>query len=321
MKENFQSSLCISGATLVDIFCVTAVVFNGLLLIVLWKDPTKSLRSTTTVYIASLSILQVSYGIIAGTAVTKSYIACAKVENAPPHLGRSFSRISLTFFIRVEILLILAFAVERLGNGAVPGFHQRGSYKAKNSLLCVGCIVLYSLCSSLFDLIAGTLWVRRLNHHLNIIPLVAIVVLTALLYCSLRKQNVQTENNCDVFLRERIEEGHTKRLEKQKLLTGAFFSIALLFVSTIIMYYVLSLYEVYCSDCWKEEWFSAALRISIAISFLHAALSPFVYYVFLPNVQRGLKLVLSGQPLQQMMRLTRLRRDHYKIRTVPVIYV
>ena len=322
MEDTFQTSVCIPGAVLVVAFCVTAVALNILLLIVLWKDPTKSLRSTTTVYIASLSVLHIAYGIIAGSVAAQSYIACAMGDEGTPHLEKEFSRICFTCFVRVENFLLLAFAVERLGNTAFPAFYQQGRYKAKNALFCIGCIVLYSFCFSIFDMIAGKFWVRQLDVHLNnVIPLLATVVLTALLYNSLRKQSIlRTENNnCNGALREETETIRKSRVKKQISLAKGFVLIALLFVVSLTTYFALSLYEVYCSSCWKREWFFAALRCSIAISFLHVAIIPIIYYACVPKFRRGFKMVFCGKHHQEQIGLKPLKRRNNN--TVPVIYL
>jgi len=313
MEEGFQSSVCISGGVLLVVFCVMALLLNGVLLIVLWKDPTKTSRSTTTVYIASLSVLHISFGIIAGTAASQSYIACAMGDEDSPHLEKEFSRICLTFFIRAENFLILAFAVERLGNFLFPDFYQRGSYKVKNALLCVGCIVFYSLCFSIFDMMAGKFWVRRLDVPLNsIVPLLATVVLTALLWNWLRKLNIpQMENNgCDGVIRE----------TKQIPLANAFVLTVLLFVVSVVVFSVLSLYEVHCSDCWKREWFFAALRISIVINFLRAAINPFIYYVCIPHLRKGFQTLFCGRRQQEQIQLQPISGNNTQ-RKVPVIYL
>lgn len=320
MEDDFQSYVCIPGAVLVVVFSVTALVLNGLLLIVLWKDPTKSSRSTTTVYIASLSVLQASYAVIVGTAATVSYIACAVGDEESPHLGKEFSRLCLTFLLRVEIFLVIAFAVERLGNTSFPASYQRGSYKAKNALFCAGCIVLYSLCFSILDMIAGKFWVRRLDVHINnIIPLVVIVVLASLLCNSLRKPSIRQRGGYDAVLRQTTENIQANRLKKQKPLATSFVSIAFLFVAAVMIFFFFSLYEVYCSDCWKHEWFFAVMRISIAISFVHAAASPLIYYACLPKLRKGFKMIFCGKREQEQIPLGRLNRN--ATRTVPVIYL
>lgn len=199
MEDSSHAQACIAAAVLVVILSLTALIFNSLQLIVLWKDPTKSFRSSTTVYIASLCIIQMCYGLIAGTAATEGYLACAKGEEHSPHLDSELSRLCFSFFVRTEGFLIVAFVTERFGSIVFPVFYQRGRYKAKNALFCVLCILIYSLCFSIFDKIAGKFWVRSLDAHLNVIPFGAIVVLSALLDHRLRKRSVrQAENGCDI---------------------------------------------------------------------------------------------------------------------------
>lgn len=323
MQGSFQSSVCIPGAILVMFFSVSAVVLNSLLLIVIWKDPTKSLRSTTAVYIGSLSTFYVFYGLIAGTIAAESYIACALGDNVSPHLERNFSRLCLAFFIRAENFLILAFAVERIGNTAFPVLNPRG--KAKNALLCVACIVFYSFCFSIFDILGGKFWVRRLDVHLNnIVPLIVTVVLSALLRNVLRKLNIpQTDSNgVDGVSQVRTaEEIRTSRLKKQIPLANAFISVALLFVASVIAYFVLSVCEVYCSGCLKQEWFFAALRCSIAIHFLHIAVSPLIYFTCLPKFREGFKMVFCDKNQEEEVEMADFSRNNNKLGTVPPIYL
>lgn len=325
MEDNFHASVCISGAVLVVTFSLTAVVLNSLQLIVLWKDPTQSLRSSTTVYIASLSVLQMCCALFAGTASTESYIACAQGKEQSPHFGKEFTRISFAFFVRVESFVIVAFATERLGSICFPVFYQGGRYKAKNAFACVVCIILYSLCFSIFDMIAGKFWIRRLDAHLNTIPIVAIIAMAAILYHSLRKLNIlQLENNgCDISLRESPEESHTHRLKKQRPFANAFILIAVLFVVSIIPYIVFSLYEVHCSECYKQEWFVTAMRISLAMTFVTKAANPFVYYACVKDFREGFKILFCGKLQPENFFLKHLRRNYNKGApgTVPVIYL
>ncbi|XP_078382097.1 galanin receptor 2b-like isoform X2 [Oculina patagonica] len=320
MEDDFRTSVCIPGAVFVVAFSLMAVVLNGLLLIVLYKDPTKSLRSTTALYIASLAVLHFLFGSVAGPAAAQSYIACALGAEDSPHFQKQFSRICLTFLVRAENFLVLAFSVERLGNTAFPVLH-RGE-KVKNARICFACIALYSLCFSIFEIVASKWWIRRLDVHLNIIiPLAATVTLSSLLYKATRKLYVlrteQDSSDCAL----RAERSHTTKLKKQIPLANAFIFVALLYFVSLMPYFVFALCEVYCSNCEQREWFFASLRSCVAMIFLNAGFNPVIYYICVPEFRRGFKTVFCGVREEQQLRLKPVSRNNNAPGTVAVIYL
>lgn len=321
MEDDFRSSVCIPGAVFVLIFSLMAVVLNSLLLVVLYKDPTKSLRSTTALYISSLAVLHFLFGAVAGTAAAESYIACALGAEDSPHFQNQFSRTCLTFLIRAQNFLVLAFSVERLGNTAFPVFHHSGE-KVKNALICFACIALYTLCFSIFEIVATKWWIRRLDVHLNIIiPLAATITLTALLRKSLRKMKVlraeRDSSNCALHR----EQSHTTKLKKQIPLSNAFRFVALLYFVSVVPYLVFALCEVYCSSCEQREWFFATLRLCVAMVFVNAGFYPLIYYLCVPELRKGAKTVFCGVREEHALRLQQVNRNNKTSGTVSVIYL
>lgn len=321
MEDDFRSAVCIPGAVLVILFSLMAVALNTLLLIVLYKDPTKSLRSTTALYMASLAVLHFLFGSVAGPAAAVSYIACVLGTEDSPFFQNGFSRACFTFLIRAENFLLLAFSVERFGNTAFPVFHYRGE-KVKNSLICFSCIALYALCFSIFEIVATRWWVRSLDVHLNIIiPLAATITLTLLLYKFTRKLHVlRTEHDgSNSALRE--ESNHTTKRKKQIPLANAFLFVALLYVVSLLPYFVLALCEVHCSSCEQRDWFFAALRICVAMAFLNAGFNPVIYFICVPEFRKGFKTVFCGVRENQPVSLKTISRNNNAPGTVAVIYV
>ena len=304
------------------IFSFVAVVLNCLLLIVLYKDPTKSFRSTTALYISSLAVLHFLFGGVAGTAAAESYIACALGAEDSPHLQSQFSRTCLTLLIRAENFLVLAFSVERLGNTAFPVLHHSGE-KVKNALLCFACIALYALCFSIFEIVATKWWIRRLDVHLNIIiPLAATITLTALLHKSIRKLKVlrtKPSDSSNCALRE--EPNHTAKLKKQIPLSNAFVFGVLLYFVSVVPYYIFAFCEVYCSSCEQREWFFATLRFCVAMVFVNAGFYPLIFYVCVPELRKGFKIVFCGVREERALRLQQVNRNKKTSGTVAVIYL
>ena len=303
------------------IFSLMAVVLNCLLLTVLYKDPTKSLRSTTALYTSGLAVLHFLFGAVAGTAAAESYIACALGLEDSPHFQNQFSRTCLTFLIRAENFLVLAFSVERLGNTAFPVFHHSGE-KVKNALICLACIALYALCFSIFEIVATKWWVRRLDVHLNIIiPLAATITLTALLHKSIRKLKVLRTELDSPNSTLRGERSHTTKLKKQIPLSNAFVFVALLYVVSVVPYLVFALCEVYCSSCEQREWFFAISRFFVAMVFVNAGFYPLIYYVCVPELRKGFKTVFCGVRRDRALRLPQVNRNNKTSGTVAVIYL
>lgn len=175
MASDFQTTVCISGAVLMLLFSVMAVVLNSCLLIVLYKDRTKSLKSTTLFYVTSLAILHLLFGSVVSTAAAESYITCAQDIEDTAHSMSAFSRISFSLLIRTENYVMLAFSVERLGNISYPVFHPRAD-KMKNTLIGLASIFVYSVGFSIFEIAAAQRWIRKLDLHFNVvIPLAATI--------------------------------------------------------------------------------------------------------------------------------------------------
>lgn len=320
MDNDFRSTVCIPGAVLVMLFSLLAVVLNSCLLVVLYKDPTNSVRSTNSLLVTSLAILHLLFGIVVGTAAAESYIACARDIEGTAHFDSVFSRISLTLLIRTENYLMLAFSVERLGNTSRPIFHPRAD-KVKSTLICLTCIVVYTLGFSIFEIAAAPRWIRALDIHLNVVsPLAATITLTVLLYKALRKLNgLYTEqDSCDSSTRKKSS---CRRLKKQIALSSAFIIVVLLFVISLLPYCSLALYEVYCSNCTKLGWFFAVFRMCVAFTFLSAALTPVIYYICVPEFQTGFKMVFCGMFGEQSFRMKPFSHGVNPSRKVTVIYL
>lgn len=321
MASDFQSTVCISGAVLMLLFSLMAVVLNSCLLIVLYKDRTKSLKSTTSLYVTSLAILHLLFGSVVSTAAAESYITCAQDIEDTAHSMSAFSRISFSLLIRTENYVMLAFSVERLGNISYPVFHPRAD-KMKNTLIGLASIFVYSVGFSIFEIAAAQRWIRKLDLHFNVvIPLAATITLTALLYKALRRFNglYAEQDPCDSSSGKKSR--CRTRLKKQILLSSAFIFVILLFAISLLPYWNLLLYEVYCSNCTQHYWFFAAFRLCVAFTFLRTALTPSIYYIRIPEFRKGVKMVFCGMLEEQSFRVKLFNRSKNSSGKVTVIYL
>lgn len=85
MESDFRVAICTTGLIFLVLFCSVASVANGLLLVVLYKDPSRCFRKPIVVYIAALALMDFLSGSVTGIGVIYNYILCALGKENPPH--------------------------------------------------------------------------------------------------------------------------------------------------------------------------------------------------------------------------------------------
>lgn len=117
-----------------------ASVANGLLLIVLYKDPLKCFRKPIVVYITTLALLDLQSGSVTGPGVTFNYILCSLGRDDSASLERpKFAAISAEFTICTANLLAMLLSFERLCAVAFPILYRRKASIRRSLILVAFC--------------------------------------------------------------------------------------------------------------------------------------------------------------------------------------
>ncbi|KAL9962923.1 hypothetical protein ACROYT_G032078 [Oculina patagonica] len=238
MTSDLKVPICVTGIVLFVIFCTVASVANGVLLIVLYKDPLKCFRKPIVVYIAALALLDFLSGCVTGAGVTHNYILCALGRESSSSLeGTKFAAVAAEFTICTANLLAVLLSVERLCAVAFPILYRRKS-TVRRSLIWVGCGVLYTLTFTLSGL-AGPQWKRTplRFHMITTVPFVTLIAVNIALVFAIRWQNRKTQ-----YLMESMEDAtnpsssESKRRQKEKALTVTTQLVVTCFVISLLPY-------------------------------------------------------------------------------------
>lgn len=299
MANDVKVPICIAGMVLLVVFCTVASVANGLLLIVLYKDPLKCFRKSIVVYIAALALLDFLSGCVTGPGVINNYILCALGREVSASLnGTKFAAIPAEFTICTANLLALLLSFERLCAVAFPILYRRKS-SVRRSLFCVGCVVVYTLTFSLSAL-AGPRWRRTpLRFHMNTtVPFIALIAVNIALVFAIRWQNRKTQ-----CLLEGLEGSSnstaSKRRQKEKALTVTTQLVVTCFVISLLPYLTFMFTDLYFPEYREQDWFFACRRLFIPFVYLNPATNPLIFNFRLAHFRRAFRLVFR-------VRVTRL---------------
>ena len=287
-------AICICSAAMAGILSMLAMVANGVLLYVMYKDPLRCFRKPISVLIAALAVQDFLTGCVIGTLHIRNEISCKTIEERTPVTG-SFESIIGLFSINNGTLLIMGLSVERLIAVALP-FYYRATASGRKTLLCVVCIIAYSLVFCLLQLTGipeGIYSVLQL--HLNMtFPLILVLMFNFALLRVLRGYRKRvcsmSSDASDSSFSTAAEKRDKQRIDIDKQFALTAILIVLFLVLSHSPYYLMTLIEGHCSYC-NGQWFESCRRISLPFLFINSACNPFTYTFRIPQCLSSLKVL------------------------------
>ena len=283
-------AICICSAAMAGILSMLAMVANGVLLYVMYKDPLRCFRKPISVLIAALAVHDFLTGCVVGILHIRNEISCETIPERTPLTG-SFKSIIGLFSINNGTLLVMGLSVERLIAVALP-FYYRATASGRKTLLCTVCITAYSLAFCLLQLSGipeGIYSVLQL--HLNMtFPLIAVLIFNFILLRVLSGYRKRVSSMSSDTSDSSFSAAAEKRIDIDKQFAFTAILIVLFLVLSHSPYYLTTLIEVHCSQC-NEEWFVSCRRISLPFLFINAACNPFTYTFRIPQCRRSLKVL------------------------------
>lgn len=282
-------AICICSALMAGILSFVAMVANGVLLYVMYKDPLRCFRKPISVLIAALAVHDFLNGSVIGALHIRNEISCEMEAERTPIYG-SFESIIGLFSINNGTLLVMGLSVERLIAVALP-FYYRAAASGRKTLACAVCIMAYSLVFCLLQLSGIPVGIYyMLQVHLNMtFPLVAVLIFNFALLRVLRRYRRRA---CSMS--SDASDSSFSVIEKRFDIDKQFAFTAILIVLFLVLshspYYLMTLIEVHCSYC-SGEWFVACRRISLPFLFINSACNPFTYTFRIRQCRRSLKLL------------------------------
>ena len=283
-------AICICSAIMAGILSLFAMVANGVLLYVMYKDPLNCFRKPITVLIAALAVNDFLTGSVLSTFHILNEISCDSRLQTPPLTG-SFETIISLFAINNGTLLVMGLSGERLIAVALP-FYYRAKASGRKTLACVVCIVSYSFTFCLLQLSRIPVGIYyTLQLHLNMsFPLFAVVIFNLVLLRVLRGHRRRTRSMSS-GASESSFNANENRFDIDKQFAFTAILIVLFLVLSHAPFFIMTLIEVHCSHCLEGEWFVPCRRISLPFLFINSACNPFVYTFRIRQYRPSLKVL------------------------------
>lgn len=297
MASDLTVPICLARTVLLVLFCTVACVTNALLLVVLYKDPLKCFRKPIVVYITALALLDLLSGSVTGPGVTYNHIICVMGQDESPVLSRStrFVAISAEFTICTANFIALLLSVERLLAVAFPILYRRKS-SVRRSIVCLCCVVLYTLSVSLANL--SSRWMNTPLHlHLNTtLPMMALIVVNVALVAAMRRHNRKVQ-----FLLENSKcssnfKSHESKLRaKERSLAVITLLIVTCFVVSILPDVSFHFVIIYFPEYQEQGWFFVGHRLFLTFVFLNPAVNPIIFNFRLAYFRRAFRNVFKSR--------------------------
>lgn len=283
-------AICVCSAIMAGILSLLAMVANGVLLYVMYKDPLRCFRKPISVLIAALAVNDFLTGSVISVLHIRNEIICKTQVERPPITG-SFESIIGLFIINNGTFLVLGLSMERLIAVALP-FYYRATASSKKTLACAVSIVVYLLVFSLLQSSSIPVGIYYTLHlHLNMtFPLVAVLIFN---FALLRVLRGYRRRACSMSS-DASDSSFSAAVEKRFDIDKQFAFTAILIVLFLVLshspYYLMTLIEVHCSYC-HGEWFVSCRRIAVPFLFINSACNPFTFTFRIPQCRRSLKLL------------------------------
>ena len=284
-------AICICSATMAGILSLFAMVANGVLLYVMYKDPLNCFRKPITVLLAALAVNDFLTGSVISTLHILNEISCETRTEGLTVKG-TFETIIGLFAINNGTLLVMGLSGERLIAVALP-FYYRATASGRKTFTCVVCIVAYSFLFCLLQLSSIPMGIYyTLQLHFNItFPLVAALIFNFALLRLLRKHRRRTRSMSSDASGDGYFAENDSRYDMDKQFAFTAILIVLFLVLSHTPYYLMTLIEVHCSHCVQGDWFISCRRISLPFLFINSACNPFTYTFRIRQCRRSFKVL------------------------------
>ena len=259
---------------------VFSVLANGILLIILYQDPLKKFRTTTSYLIISLTFSDFATGAV----------GCAFIL-APSHAATFaifwatvLSSFFTIFFMSCERLVVVTYPL-----------------KARN-LITKGMVFLFIaanwLVSSVLGGLMGSFSMPQIDHleftlfcTILILVLVLVVIYFMIIWRTKHKPK---------FLRESIQSRSMHLIRREKRLTGVLFLLVAVLMVTVVPYLVgmaaFAGYRIFFGSGNYTHGFIVFATYYFPVELLNFAVNPIIYAWRLPNYRKSLYFYLAKLP-------------------------
>jgi len=270
----------------------TVAVGNSMLLLTIYKDPHRSLRSPSTKLVINMAVADFMAGSLSGYLLTAYDVT--KLTNKPSYqdlalsLFRIYANIGIPSVI-VSCCTVIAMAFDRwFAVGSAINYRNIVTTKRVNVL-----VVLFWIYALMFTslLLTGMPFIvfEMVFCHLHVsLPLLVLPVVYWKAFRALEAHTRRMKN-----LESGSERTNLKTAQREKKTTKAFLIVLCLFYVAFVPYVIAINLRNLCSVCVGTEALDVFLLISLRFVLLNCSFDPFVYALRIPKYRRAIRTVLN----------------------------
>ena len=291
-------AVSVFSAVMVSLLCIMITTGNVLVILVIYKDPLKKLRTPFTYFIVNLACADLIVGVITCPIFTYTLIL-ETLGSLSEVMAKTYH---MTFFISstASILSLVALSVDRYIAIAFP-------FKYKYFFTATRCraitLVIWILAFSISFVYIKVGYIAHLMVFANTAIVIAFIIFIGTyfrVYKFLRDETSRYRRNRANTI-ETITQDNLKRLKNEQSVTNVFLSVLIVFLCTYcpsaIMIYLLQAFQSW--DCTTRHWLRDLVVLFVIVN---SCVNPFVYTIRLKNFRKSLKLVVLGKGASSLLK-------------------
>ena len=270
----------------------TASVANSLLLVIIYKDPHRNLRSPSTNLVINMAVADFLFGFLSGFLVT-AYDGLLYTGRTAKSLQRYLlvNIVIAATSIMVGCCNVVAMACDRwLAVTAAFNYRTIVTVKRVNSLIVLFWIYAIAFTSlGFYRAIPNDVYeLLYCNLHVSL-PLIVLPLLYWKTFRALEAHSRRMTN-----LGPGNQRMTSKTVYTERKTTKAFVIVLCLFYVSFLPYVVVVNLKNFCPVCAVSKSFEVFLHIAFRFLFLNCSLDPFVYAWRIPKYRRAVRTVFNS---------------------------
>ncbi|XP_078375312.1 neuromedin-U receptor 1-like [Oculina patagonica] len=265
-------------------------VGNSLLLIIIYRDPFRCLRTPTTFLIANLGVADFLVGAFVGYGRTVEMYFLYQGREEPPYLN------TFQYFIGALAMFAAVCTIMAMSWDRFVAVTDHMNYKSRVTVTKVKFCILAIWLNALFLAVLPAAGVRKVNflfaycYSHVVVPAIVLTVTYIVVFRTL----TQKLGNIEHQVRPENSAIETRRnLYQQRRLVLAIFLVLIVFYTCFTPYFVKAHVWFFCADCEKSASFLIYHFISNDILSLSSLLDPVIYAWRLQCFRKTLLRVLG----------------------------
>ena len=297
MERNFEKQLCLGSGIAFLILLFMISLPNGFVLFVLLKNPLRYPRRGFSVFFIFVCAMDLFVGLVVSTGEVLTRFFCAFGDRRLPQEGDVVVVLSYTG-INSSILLVTAMSIDRFIAVVFPNTYRQ-KLRPKTVVVVNLCIVIYSSIFASIQLSDISLHVYRttdLYLHTTF-PLCTTSIAYLGIFFFLKKQSrIVRQKQITVPIGSSLNDRrHEREGKMERKISTTSFLILLFLIISLIPYFTITIVEIHCGSCSKQNWFLALKESFIVFLHLNSVINPFLASFRINELKRSCAIVLGLQ--------------------------